>query len=175
MTHERSAIAAERDDPLDEPGIHLPDAREDGKEDQHRHENERERHLGRESDAEPDHEQRREDHARDGVEHGHHRLEQLRDEANAGRNDAEENAHGNAERETAERGSERCLEMRPDSTVREQLDERGCDPARTRRIHRIEQVGAAGRLPHREQDRECGKLARPRVAGIANHHAASAR
>ena len=45
----------------------------------HRHQDEGQRHLGGEVDAEPDHEQRRQHHARNGVEHSHHRLEQLGD------------------------------------------------------------------------------------------------
>ena len=94
---------------------------------------------------------------------------------NESRDDAEQNADGDAERETAERGGEGCVEMRPDAAVGEQLDERRADPARVRHIQWIEHAGAAGRLPDREQDRECGELAHPGVAGIEKHHAASAR
>ena len=65
--------------------------------------------------------------------------------------------------------------MWPDATVGEQFDKRCADPARVRHIQWIEQAGAAGGFPNREQDRECGKLAYPRIAGMEKHHAASAR
>src|SRR6266568_457922 len=113
MSHKRPAVAAQRDDSLDEPAVYLSDSGEHGEEAQHGHENEGQRDLGGQPDAEPDHEERGEDHARDGVEQSHHRLEQFRDEANEGRDDAQQNANGNAERKTAERGTEGCVEMRP--------------------------------------------------------------
>ena len=175
VPHQRPAAATERHDALDELAVHLPDSGEHGEEDQHRHENEGQRNLGGQPDAEPDHEKRREDHARDGVEERHHRLEQLRDEPDECRDDAEQNANDDAERKTAERGGEGCIEMRPDAAVREQVDERRSNPAGVRHIHWIEHVGTAGRLPDREQNRECGKLAYPGIAGLAEHQAASAR
>src|SRR5262245_61339099 len=175
MSYQRAASASERDHTLDQPAVDLPDSGEHSKEDQHRHEDERQRHLGSEPDAEPNHEQRSEDHARDGVENGHHRLDQLRTEANKRGDDAKRNADGDAERETAERGSEGGFEMRPDASIREQISERRPDPARVRRIHWIEHVGVAGRLPDREQAGENAKLAQPSIAMIKENHAASAR
>src|SRR5207253_6888351 len=52
VAHERPAPAPERDDALDEPPVHLPDAREDGEEDQHGHQDEGEGDLRGDADAE---------------------------------------------------------------------------------------------------------------------------
>ena len=65
--------------------------------------------------------------------------------------DAEHDADDDAERQPAQRRGEGRLEVRPDAAVGEQVDERGADPARARREQRIEQAGAARRLPEREQ------------------------
>lgn len=175
MPHQRPAVAAQCDDALDQLAIDLPDSGEHGEEDQHGHENEGQCDLRSEPDAEPDHEQWREDHARDGVQHAHDRLQQLGDERNQRGDDAERNADHDAERKAAERGREGRVEMRPDATIGEQVDEHRSNPARARRIHRIEHVGAVGRFPYREQDRKGGKLPNPGIARIVEHQAASAR
>ena len=85
MAHQRQAIAAQGDDALDQLAVDLADAGVHGEEDQHRHQDEAERDLRGDADAEPDHEQRRQDHARDGVEHAHHRLQQLGNEGDRAR------------------------------------------------------------------------------------------
>src|SRR5439155_1540549 len=84
-----SSSAAECDDAFDKLAVHLPDSGENSGEDQHSHENEGQCYLGGYSDTEPDHKERREDHTRDGVENGHQRLEQLRDQGDQGRRDPE--------------------------------------------------------------------------------------
>ena len=66
--------------------------------------------------------------------------------------------------------------MRPDAAVGEQFIERAADPARARHEQRIEQSGAAGRLPEQQQDarrRRAG--ASRRSGGRAVIRAASAR
>ena len=164
MAHERPAPAPERDDALDEPPVHLPDAREDGEEDQHGHQDEGEGDLRGDADAEPDDEERRQDDARDGVEQRHHRLEQLRDQRDERGENAQHDAGDDAEGKSGERGRERRLDMNPNAAASEQLDERGADLARAWRIERVEQPGATRRLPDRQKDGKRRQLTRPDVS-----------
>ena len=134
-----------------------------------------ERDLRRDADAQPDHEQRRQDHARDGVEHAHHRLQQLGNEGNQRGGNAQQDADHDAERQATQRRREGRLEVRPDASVGEQVDERDPDPAWARREQRIEQAGAARRLPQREHQPQRDQPAQPGIARIEHLHAASAR
>ena len=77
--------------------------------------------------------------------------------------DAQHDAGDDTEGEADEGGGEGRLEMRPDTAAPEQVDERGADLARARRIERVEEAGPARRLPDRHEDGEGRELARPRV------------
>jgi len=84
MSHQRRATAAQREDALDQLAVDLANAGEHGEEDQHRHQDEGQRDPGRDADVQADHEQRAPGSRPDGVEHAHHRLQQLGNEGHQG-------------------------------------------------------------------------------------------